>query len=321
LTDKYYTIRKTSFRTMRKYRTLFNFLLILLFSIVNSLSYGQAKKRVVLDADTGNEVDDLYAISRALIEPSWDVTALNATQWQVSHRAVPESMENSFRINEAIVGYLGVNVPLKRGGVNRMYDWGDLAQHSAAAYEIIKQARITPAGQRLTVVALGALTNVASALYIEPAIAAQMEVYWLGSGYDFDKGILTLTEFNCVMDVQALQIMLHSSVPMHILPVTTARQMVFGYAETEARLRGIHPLGNLLVDRWYNQMGGGRLSRVIWDLALIEAMIHPEWAEQAEVMTSKDNGNRSIWFYKSIKADRMKQDFFNTLIPYLKAKK
>jgi inosine-uridine nucleoside N-ribohydrolase len=296
-------------------------LLLVCLLLSSGGSYGQAKKRIILDADTGNEVDDLYAISRALIEPTWEVIALNATQWQPSHRAVPESMENSFRINEALVGYLGVNVPLKRGGPNRMYDWGDLAQHSAAAYEIIKQARLLPAGQRLTVVALGALTNVASALYIDPTLADRLEVYWLGSSYDFERGILSLTEFNCVMDIQALHLMLRSTVPMHIIPVTTARSLVFSYAETEAKLRGVHPLANLLVDRWYQQMGGGRLSRILWDLALVEAMIHPEWAEQMEVTTSKDNGNRPIWFYKSIQADRMKADFFDTLLPYLKAKK
>lgn len=306
---------------MRKHGSLLGCLLLCWILVVSTGSYGQSKKRIILDADTGNEVDDLYALSRALIEPTWDVIALNATQWQSSHRAVPESMENSFRINEAIVGYLGVNVPLKRGGPNRMYDWGDQAQHSAAAYELIKQARLTPAGQRLTVVVLGALTNVASALYIDPTIADRLEVYWLGSSYDFERDILSLTEFNCVMDIQALHLMLRSTVRLHIIPVSTARSLVFGYAETEAQLRGVHPLGNLLIDRWYQQMGGGRLSRILWDLALIEAMIHPEWAEQVEMMTSKDNGNRPIWFYKSIQADRMKADFFDTLLPYLKAKK
>ncbi len=47
----------------------------------------QQKIRVVIDADTGNEVDDLYAVVRGLIEPSWEVAGLNATQWQVSHWA------------------------------------------------------------------------------------------------------------------------------------------------------------------------------------------------------------------------------------------
>jgi len=293
-------------------------LVCLLLSSVGS--YGQAKKRIILDADTGNEVDDLYAISRALIEPTWDVLALNATQWQSSQSAVPETMENSHLLNQSLIEYIGVKVPLKRGGFRRMYDWGDMAQHSAAAYEIIKQAKATPAGQRLTVVALGALTNVASALYIDPSIESMMEVYWLGSTYDFEKSIWKQTEFNCVMDIQALQWMINSKVPMHIIPTSTARSFTFTYTETEAKLRGPHPLSTTLLNRWFNQPGGGRLSRILWDLALIEAMIHPEWAEQVEITTSKDNGNRRIWFYKSIQADMMKAEFFDTLVAYLKAK-
>jgi len=50
--------------------------ILLLVTIAISLSAQQ--KKIILDADTGNEVDDLYAIVRALIEPSWDITALNA---------------------------------------------------------------------------------------------------------------------------------------------------------------------------------------------------------------------------------------------------
>ena len=52
---------------------------------------------VIIDADTGNEVDDPYALARALIEPSWNILALNATQWQTSHWAEPQAMENSHR--------------------------------------------------------------------------------------------------------------------------------------------------------------------------------------------------------------------------------
>ena len=278
----------------------------------------QSKRRIILDADTGNEIDDLYAISRALIEPSWNVLALNATQWQDSQSAVPETMENSHLLNQSLVEYIGVKVSLKRGGFRRMYDWGDMAQHSAATYEIIKQAKLTPAGQRLSVVALGALTNVASAIYIDPSIEPLLEVYWLGSTYDFETDIWKQTEFNCVMDIQALQWMIQSSVLMHIIPTNTARPFMFTFAETEAKLGNQYPLTRMLLNRWADRPGGGRISRTLWDLALIEALIHPEWTEQVEVTTSRDNGSRKIWFYKSIQVGKMKQDFFDTLLTYFK---
>lgn len=278
---------------------------------------GQQKQRIILDADTGNEVDDLYAISRALIEPSWEITALNATHWQTSHWAVPQSMENSHRLNQVITGYLGLSVPTKRGGIARMYDWGDQAQHSAAAYEIIRQAREMPEGQKLTVVALGALTNVASAIYIDPSIEFRIDLYWPGTSYDFQNDILKKTDFNCVMDVQALEIILMSEVDMHVIPVNVAQAMQFEFEETAARLRGVHPLGDFLVDRWFQHLDGGRKHRTIWDLALVEAMIHPEWAEKVEVTTSRDNGKRKISYYRSIQAKKMRADFFEKLLAYL----
>lgn len=292
-------------------------LLTSLLSIWGLLAAAQPTRRIILDADTGNEVDDLYAVSRALIEPSWNILALNATQWQSSQWAIPQTMEDSYRLNIVLARYLKPDVPQKRGGVSRMFDWGDKAQHSAAAYEIIKQAKVTPEGQKLTVVAIGALTNVASALYIDPTIEPKLTVYWLGTTYDFDKAVLGLTDFNAVMDIQATQHLLRSGVEMHIIPSNVASKMTFTYAETAAKLANVHPLGDVLVDRWKNHLDGGRISRVLWDLALIEAIIHPEWARETTIMLSKDNGNRPVSFYQMIDAAAMKNEFFSTLLKKL----
>lgn len=296
-------------------KNLLFYLLVLLFSIP---SIAQSSRKIILDADTGNEVDDLYAITRALIEPTWNITALNATQWQPSHWAVDETMEESHRLNQVLLSYLDRNdVPTRRGGVDRMYDWGDLAQHSAAAYEIIKQARATPEGEKITVVALGALTNVASAVYIDPSIAPKIALYWLGTSYDFEEGILKKNDFNCVMDVQALEVMLMSDVEMHIIPVNIAAAMTFDYPETERQFKGKHGLTDFLLQRWFNHLDGSRSRRTIWDLALIQAMIHPEWADEVKITTSKDNGNKELWYYKNIDADRFREEFFTTTLRYL----
>ena len=139
----------------------------------DAISQDRVRTAVIIDADTGNEVDDYYALVRAFVEPSWDIVCLNATQWQSSQWAIPESMENSHRLYQVLLGEMGLDIKTRRGGVDRMFDWGDKAQHSAAAYEIINQAETIPEGQKLTIIALGALTNVASAIYIEPTIATK----------------------------------------------------------------------------------------------------------------------------------------------------
>ncbi len=298
-------------------RSFKNWFPVALFMLVCIPAIGQKKMPIILDADTGNEVDDLFAIARVLIEPTWEVLALNATHWQTSHWAVPESMENSHRLNQLLVGQLGLSIKTNRGGVARMYDWGDKAQHSAAAYEIIKQAKNMPSGEKLTVIALGALTNVASAIYIDPGIESRIRLYWLGTSFDFEREVLTRTDFNCMMDIQALETLLQSEVEMTVIPVNVAADMQFDYKTTQSQLSGIHTLGDVLVDRWYNHLDGSRNKRTIWDLALIEAMIHPEWAESVTVTTSKDSGNKEITFYKSIQADKMKAEFFEKIIQYV----
>ncbi len=57
---------------------------ILLCALISIFGIAQ-KQKVLVDADTGNEVDDPYALVRVLLEPTVEVTALNAAHWQTSH--------------------------------------------------------------------------------------------------------------------------------------------------------------------------------------------------------------------------------------------
>ena len=291
---------------------------VLGFLLFTAIASGQTKVPVILDADTGNEVDDIYALSRALIEPSWDILALNAVQWQTSHWTEPRSMENSHRLNQVLLAEMGLEIKTRRGGAARMYDWGDMAQHSAAAYEIIQQAKAQPEGEKLTVIALGALTNVASAIYIDPSIESRIMLYWIGSTYDFEEGVMKRQDFNAVMDVQALEIVLMSQVELHVLPINVASKMQFEYEATKAALAPDHSLSRLLLDRWYEHLDGGRKNRVIWDLALIQAILHPTLTKSVSIKTSKENGSRVVHYFSDIDAEKMKAEYFDRINAFMK---
>ena len=295
-----------------KIKILFLFLCIGLASL-----QAQEKKKVIIDADTGNEVDDLYAVVRGLIEPSWEVLGLNATQWQTSHWSVPKSMEESYRLNEILLGYLERNnVSSNRGGQDRLFDWGNKSQTSAASMFIVNEA-LKIKNEKLNVIALGALTNVASAILDEPEITDKIRLYWLGSTYDFEKGFMKNTDFNSVMDIQAVDVILNSDVELHIIPGNVSGTMKFYWDETTEKFRGKFELTDYLIDRWYNHMDAGLRSRTIWDLALIQAVIFPEWVEEVKIKTSHDRGNREIWMYKNIEAKKMRDEFFETTLQYL----
>jgi len=51
----------------------------IIYILADDLGYGDL---------AGNEVDDLFAVSRALIAPEIEIVGLNSTQWQNSHWAV-----------------------------------------------------------------------------------------------------------------------------------------------------------------------------------------------------------------------------------------
>jgi inosine-uridine nucleoside N-ribohydrolase len=277
------------------------------------------RTRVLIDADTANEVDDPYAIVRALIEPSLDVVGLASAQWQVSHWATPTTMEDSQRLNEFLLGHLDrMDLPHPRGAAARLYDWGqDLAQHSAATYFLIRQAHATPPGEKLTVVVLGAATNVASALLIDPGIVPKIRVYFLGTSYDRVRGAWTRLDFNVMNDPRAVHVMLDAEgLELHVIPNNVSSAMRFQIEEVRERFRGRAPLLDFLADRWERHVDAGRRSRTIWDLALVEAVVHPEMAREIEVPTPPENTPRKVWVFTSIDAAAMKADFFAAVDKY-----
>ncbi|WP_435622500.1 nucleoside hydrolase [Flagellimonas sp.] len=299
---------------MLKFNKLIVGLFFTCFLSFGQIANAQQKTMVIVDADTGNEVDDLFALVRIIAESSVEITALTAAHWQTSLWAIPNTMENSHRLNQQLLGEMGSDIKTLRGATARMYDWGDRAQHSAAAYEIISQAEGT---NQLNILVLGALTNVASAIFIKPEIANKLKVYWLGTTMDFEKGILKRNDFNPLMDPFALDLLLESEVELVILPVNVASAMEIAYDDLENNIADLD-LGKFLLERWDTHLDGSRKSRVLWDLALISAFINPDFAKIVTIRTSRDSGNRDIQFYNEINAKAIYQDFYATLLAFSK---
>lgn len=302
---------------IKKNRTIYIFAVVIAL-LSSTFSFGQ-KIKVIIDADTGNEVDDLFAISRALIATEFEVVGLSSAQWQNSHWAVENTLENSQRLNVRILSYLNMSdTPQPRGSHYRLYDWGqDVAQHSAAAYHIIKEANKASATEKLNIISLGALTNVASALLIDPSIASHIRLYCLGTTYNFEKGFWKKTDFNCMMDPNAINVVMDSEqLEMHITPVNIAVNMKMEREIASDNLKGKDDLRGFLYQRWMDHIDGGYNERIIWDLVAVQALLHPEWVEEVEIQTPPENVSRKIFVTKSINADSLEKDFFQTLNNY-----
>ena len=125
---------KLSFKTF-----LFSFLLISYLLPLNAQH--QSATRLIVDADTANEVDDLFAIAIALLEPELEIVGITSAQWHTSPKAPNDNVGESQRLNEEILELMGkTDIPHPEGANFPMVNT-HRPQPSEAADFIIEQAK------------------------------------------------------------------------------------------------------------------------------------------------------------------------------------
>lgn len=284
-----------------------------------------AKKiRVIIDADTANEVDDLYAIAWALLEPRLNVIGLTSAQWHTNPTTPNDSVGESQRLNEEILELLKISsVPAPEGSNFPMVN-EQRPQLSDATDFIIEQALATPKGEKLSIVILGPCTNIASAVLLEPKIIPKLSVNYLGFWYEVQTNTWNKREFNTNNDPNSVNVLLNTAgLEFRVMTATTSQHLVFEKTAMDALLKNRGGIGDYLIDRWDNydrfwqETDKEKTKWIMWDVAILMALAYPEWAEQKEVITPHDNLKRSIKVYSKINVPKMKANFENTLDAFL----
>lgn len=241
----------------------------------------QSKIRVVLDSDAFNEIDDQFALSYALSIPEkLEIEAIYAAPFYNSLSESPaDGMEKSYQEILRIIPMLkreDLADRIFRGSVDYLKD-EQTPQDSPAARDLVKRAMRMPDGERLYVVAIGAITNVASALLMEPAIRDKIILVWLGgNGYHWPD----TQEFNMRQDIAAARVVFGCGAPMVQLP---CKGVISHLRTTEPELRE-HMLGKSEIGSYLYRIicdipkkrPSKCWSRVIWDLAAIMWLAGPE---------------------------------------------
>lgn len=233
---------------------------------------------MVLDTDTYNEVDDQFAIAHALLSPeSVTVEALYAAPFHNTRSSgAGDGMERSYdEIHRVLERLPGVDAPPVYKGSTRFLA-GDLTpEESPAVADLIARAAACENGP-LTVVAIGAITNIASALLMEPRLVEQIRVVWLG-GHALHWP--HVREFNLKQDVPATRVLLDSGVPLVMLPAMgVVSNLHTTVPELERYVAGRSAIGDYLTEivKGYHDDHEG-WSKVIWDIAGIAYLINPAW--------------------------------------------
>ena len=176
-----------------------------------------SKVRMVLDTDTYNEIDDQFAVVYALLSPEhMALEALYAAPFHNRRSTGPQhGMEQSYEEILRLLDKLGVAADnlVYRGSTGFLTDY-EQPYRSPAALDLVQRAMASE-DEPLYVVAIGAITNVASALLIEPRIAERIVVLWLGGHALYWPHT---REFNLGQDITSARLVFDCGVPVVHFP-------------------------------------------------------------------------------------------------------
>jgi inosine-uridine nucleoside N-ribohydrolase len=271
--------------------------------------------RLILDSDTANEIDDLFAIAYVLPDATVDLLGLNSAQW-FHVWSGDSTVYQSQQLNEDLLRIAGrLDVPHPLGADIIMgKPWGDYdARDSPAAQFIIEQAQETPDDEKLVVMCIGAATNLASAIALEPSIKDKIVAYTLGFRYDFDGKFWNKDEFNIRRDLNAANYLFNpEGLELHVMPISVAIKYAWQMDQTFAHLADAGEMGGYLRRRWETNATNDK-TRIMWDVALLQAFLKPEQASEIAVPTPPENTQRMVWLYDNIDAQAMETDYWARL--------
>ena len=232
---------------------------------------------MVLDTDTANEIDDQFAVVHALLsQDRLQMEAIYATPFLRQGDSPAQGLDDSEAEIHRLLDRLGID------GRDRVHRGADrfLSEHvesvnNAASEDLIARAMAHRDGP-LWVVAIGALTNIASALNAAPRIAGRIVIVWLGGQPQHREDA---REFNLYQDPVAARTVFASGTPLiHIPCYGAASHLLTTTAELDTYVRPQGAIGEYLCDifRDHSEQYPGR-SKEIWDLSATGYVISNSW--------------------------------------------
>jgi purine nucleosidase/pyrimidine-specific ribonucleoside hydrolase len=201
---------------------------------------------ILIDTDTG--VDDALALILALRSPEVAVKAITTVAGNVEVGKCTTNVLFLLRLlhyQHDIIVARGADRPLRRAlvtapEVHGRDGLGNLNRRSGSTRSVPLRAEQTiielcqEFGKQLTVVAIGPLTNIALAWRRNPSALRRMgSLVSMGGAFCVPGNTGPVAEFNYYVDPDAANIVLHSGLPITVIPLDLTEQFVLMHREFE----------------------------------------------------------------------------------------
>ncbi len=296
-----------------------------LYEVVNSME----KKKVILDTDMYNEIDDQFALTYLMNSlDTFEVEAITIAPFLHSHysftntKTIAEGIDKSYETTLKLLDMLDKSEYKSRvykGATNYLKDSEDTNEAVEKIIEIAKR------NEKTIILAIGAITNVALAIKKVPEIIKKIKVVWLGGNTFLTKDN---SEFNFRQDIKAVQTVFDSQVELAVIPCrNVASNLTTTIYELEHYLSKETELNKYLLYIFRNckksfvkepkdEIGS---SKTLWDISVIAYEINADWfkSEMISCPNVLDNGlyeqttNRhNVIFVNDLYRNKIYQDFF-----------
>lgn len=282
------------------------------------------KLRAVLDTDTYNEIDDQFALVQAILSPDRiSLEAIYAAPFFNDRSEGPgHGMELSYR--EILELLERLDIPpegLVHKGVTEYVGPAKVVRAAPAVDDLVKRARSGSPDNPLFVIAIGAISNVASALLLAPDIVDRTVVVWLG-GHSMDWP--NQIEFNLKQDVGGAQVLFDCGVPLVLVPcMGVVSHLHSTVPEIEHYVQPCGKVGAFLASRFkeYETDHSG-WAKEIWDMAAVAYLLDDSWTPSVLMPTpiltdnvtySVDRSRHVMRYVTFVKRNPILRDFINKL--------
>lgn len=202
------------------------------------------KIRVIVHTDCKNEADDQFAVAHHLMTPRFEIKGIVAGHFCKNPQIYGEdgtakaSYEEILKVLKLME--LEGKYPVLMGASKGMTDESTPVDSEGARF-IIEEA-MKEDDRPLYVACQGAVTDVASALLMQPEIEERMTVIWIGGG-DYPKGGF---EFNLMMDIHAANVLFSSKTDVWQIPMSLYKTMSVSLAELQQKVLPCGKIGEYL---------------------------------------------------------------------------
>ncbi len=294
---------------------------------IKNLAVPKGKTDVVLDTDAYNEIDDQFAIAYLLkSKEKLSTAAIYAAPFFNGNSSGPcDGMEKSYNEILNLLELAGEKVDVFKGSESYLKD-EEMPVVSPAAQDLAKRAEKYSPENPLYVVSIGAITNIASAILINPQVAENTVVVWLGG---HARHYHDTREFNMYQDIAAARVIMKSGVPFVQLPcMGVVDSFRISGQELDFWLKGKNALADYLVEHTKtaaeSYAKGKNWTRVIWDVTAVawllndsdrfmDSRIVSEWLPAYDGFYSMNYDGCSMRYVYSIKRDELMSDLVTKL--------